>query len=75
MKNTGDQETNLRVLSFLWENRYVDYPPCKHFSEWPEVQDQAFKELILKMMNLDPVRRINAKEALEHPWFRDTEPE
>jgi serine/threonine protein kinase len=39
MKHVGDQETNLRVLSLLWDDRYANYLPYKHFSEWPEVQD------------------------------------
>jgi serine/threonine protein kinase len=73
MKHTGDIETNLQVLSLLWDDRHAEYLPYKNFSEWPEVQDQVFIDLILKMMNLDSARRITAREALEHPWFRDVE--
>jgi hypothetical protein len=55
MKHTGDDEMNLKVLSLLWEDRYADYLLYKHFSEWLEVKEESFKDLILKMMNLNPV--------------------
>lgn len=31
--------------------------------------DQAF-DLFLKLLDLDPVRRITAKDALDHPYFK-----
>lgn len=43
--------------------------PRKPFSLWQNV-DTDFRDLIVKMTNLDPARRITAREALEHPWFR-----
>lgn len=73
MKHVGDEETNLEVLSLLWDDRYADYIPYRHFSEWPDVQDDAFRKLVLAMMNLDPAGRSTAREALEHPWFRDVD--
>lgn len=73
MKHVGDEETNLQVLSLLWDDRFADYLPYSHFSDWSEVQDAVFKDLVLKMMSLDPVKRITAREALEHPWFDDVD--
>lgn len=35
--------------------------------------DTKFQDLIVKMTNLDPKRRITAREALQHPWFQDAE--
>ncbi|KAH6847197.1 kinase-like domain-containing protein [Chaetomium sp. MPI-CAGE-AT-0009] len=43
--------------------------PRKPFSLWENV-DTDFRDLIVKMTNLDPAKRITAREALEHPWFR-----
>ena len=43
--------------------------PRKPFSLWQNV-DTDFRDIIVKMTNLDPARRITAQEALEHPWFR-----
>lgn len=43
--------------------------PRKPFAEWVYV-DAGFRDLIVKMTNLDPARRITAREALEHPWFQ-----
>lgn len=73
LKHVGDEELNLKVFTYSWEDRYADYHPYRHFSEWPEVQDDVFKDLILKMMNLDPAKRVTAREALEHPWFADVD--
>ncbi|KAK1762031.1 kinase-like protein [Phialemonium atrogriseum] len=43
--------------------------PRKPFAMWDYV-DAELRDLIVKMTNLDPARRISAREALEHPWFR-----
>ena len=43
--------------------------PRKPFALWHYV-DVEFRDLILKMTNLDPARRITAREALKHSWFR-----
>lgn len=40
----------------------------KPLSLWRGIDDE-FRDLVCKMTNLDPERRITAREALEHPWF------
>ena len=40
------------------------------FGQWHYV-DPEFRDLIGKMTNLDPKRRITAREALAHPWFEE----
>ncbi|EHL02623.1 putative Peripheral plasma membrane protein CASK [Glarea lozoyensis 74030] len=42
--------------------------PQVPFGNWRYV-DEKFRDLITKMTNLDPTRRITAVEALEHPWL------
>lgn len=69
MKHVGDKEINSQVLSLLWEERTAEYIPYKSFSEWPDVQDEAFKDVVKGMMKLDPTKRLTARQALEHPWF------
>lgn len=44
--------------------------PRKSFSMWEDV-DECFRDVITKMMSVDPARRITAREALEHPWFKN----
>lgn len=39
------------------------------FQSWNYV-DPDLKDLVGKMTNLDPTRRITARQALEHHWFR-----
>jgi serine/threonine protein kinase len=69
MKHIGDDEVNCQVLWMLWEDRTEDYIPYEPFSDWPDVSDAAFKDLIRGMMNLNPTKRVTARQALEHPWF------
>jgi serine/threonine protein kinase len=71
MKHVGDDENNCLILRMLWDGRFEEYIPYKPFSEWPEVGDAAFKDLIRGLTNLDPTKRITAPQALEHPWFAD----
>ena len=69
MKHVGDEELNCQILQMLWNERTEDHIPYKPFPDWPDVDDAMFKNLILGMMNLDPTKRITARQALEHPWF------
>ncbi|KAE8354829.1 hypothetical protein BDV28DRAFT_163891 [Aspergillus coremiiformis] len=39
------------------------------FASWDFVQPEL-RDLVSRMTNLDPERRITARKALEHPWFR-----
>ncbi|ORY60998.1 kinase-like domain-containing protein [Pseudomassariella vexata] len=48
--------------------------PRRPFSLWrSDVLDEDFKDLIGKMTNFDPRKRITAREALEHRWFQGLE--
>uniref|UniRef100_A0ACD5USF4 Uncharacterized protein n=1 Tax=Avena sativa TaxID=4498 RepID=A0ACD5USF4_AVESA len=38
-------------------------------SPWPTISESA-KDLITKMLNTDPRKRITAVQALEHPWLK-----
>lgn len=68
-----DNELLCKVLDASWEDRDSHYVPYKHFSTWPEVEDDDFKNLVLKMTNLDQSKRPTAREALQHAWFSDVE--
>ncbi|XP_077214202.1 calcium-dependent protein kinase 20-like [Tasmannia lanceolata] len=35
---------------------------------WPKISDNA-KDLVKRMLNPDPKRRLTAQEVLEHPWL------
>ncbi|XP_073291975.1 calcium-dependent protein kinase 8-like [Primulina huaijiensis] len=37
---------------------------------WPKVSDNA-KDLIKKMLDPDPIRRLTAQRVLEHPWLQN----
>jgi len=71
VQDSGDEQgsaTNL--LHMLWDKRAQK--PHQPFASWPDVEDAEFRDVILKMMSLDPKRRITARQALEHPWFRES---
>lgn len=62
-----------------WPNvsRLPDYKPT--FPKWPgsslkrtvpTLDDQGF-DLLQQMLHYEPIARITAKAALEHPWFAD----
>ncbi|MBA0608946.1 hypothetical protein Godav_021101 [Gossypium davidsonii] len=37
---------------------------------WPKVSENA-KDLVRKMLNPDPKRRLSAQEVLDHPWLQN----
>ncbi|CEL05752.1 hypothetical protein ASPCAL06867 [Aspergillus calidoustus] len=43
--------------------------PRQPFGSWTYGESE-FRDLVGKMTNLDPTRRITARQALEHPWFK-----
>jgi serine/threonine protein kinase len=45
----------LREPFYLWQDAGID---------------EDFRDLVVKMANLDPRKRITAREALEHRWFQ-----
>jgi serine/threonine protein kinase len=51
---------------------FDDKNPRSPFIFWHYVDDK-FRDLVAKMTNLNPVNRITAKEALEHPWFSENQ--
>lgn len=60
-----------------WFGRFVELveeinagSPRKLFTAWVYV-DETFRDLVSQMTNLDPKKRITAREALEHRWFQD----
>ncbi|PYI08452.1 putative calcium/calmodulin dependent protein kinase [Aspergillus sclerotiicarbonarius CBS 121057] len=69
LKHLADDEISFKFLQMLWEDRFEDYIPYKPFSEWADVVDPKFKDLIQRLTNLDPTKRLTALDALEHPWF------
>jgi serine/threonine protein kinase len=45
--------------------------PETHFKNF----DKSGLDLLMKMLQLDPARRISMKEALRHPYFSDLKQE
>ncbi|AEO71048.1 uncharacterized protein THITE_2123010 [Thermothielavioides terrestris NRRL 8126] len=49
---------------------FSEKEPRLPFGRWQQV-DPQFRDLICKMTCMDPLRRITAREALQHPWFAE----
>jgi serine/threonine protein kinase len=69
MKHVGDEEINCQILSSMWDDRTEENIPYEPFTDWPDAGDEDFKDLIGRMMNLDPTKRITARKGLDHAWF------
>jgi serine/threonine protein kinase len=63
----GEESQFAHLVVGLLET-FNEQSPRWPFHDWPDV-DPQFKDLISKMVCLDPSRRITAREALQHPWF------
>eukprot|EP01039_Chlorochromonas_danica_P007314 gene7311-8093_t len=53
-----DKEECQKLLRLRFPNR-----------TWATISDNC-KDLIIRLLEIDPIRRLTAKEALQHPWFR-----
>ncbi|KAK5118069.1 hypothetical protein LTR62_004115 [Meristemomyces frigidus] len=71
MTHVGDEGLNCQMLSLLWEDRNEEYHSYEPLSEWPDLHDQSFMDLMKGLLNLDPARRLTARQALHYPWFLD----
>lgn len=66
----NDDSARWRDLVLAVIEEFTPDNPRHPFFLWHNV-DETFRDLIVKMTSLDPVRRITAKDALKHPWFQD----
>ncbi|OTA81845.1 hypothetical protein M434DRAFT_85157, partial [Hypoxylon sp. CO27-5] len=58
-------------LRRMWDS-FGAKNPRRPFKLWKsDALDPDFKDLIGKMTNFDPRKRITAQEALDHVWFHD----
>jgi len=58
-------DDNVQVLFEQILSGHFDFPP----TYWAGVSESA-KDLIRKLLNVDPKKRLTATQALDHPWLR-----
>ncbi|KAK4252991.1 hypothetical protein QN277_010835 [Acacia crassicarpa] len=51
-------------------NHIIDGKPDYESDPWPSISESA-KDLVIKMLEKDPKKRISAHEVLCHPWIND----
>ncbi|KAK4404879.1 Calcium-dependent protein kinase [Sesamum angolense] len=54
----------------LFENAWITVMYGLQRDPWPKVSDRA-KDLVKKMLNPDPKKRLTAQEVLDHPWIQN----
>ncbi|EED21582.1 conserved hypothetical protein [Talaromyces stipitatus ATCC 10500] len=64
-KHIADDDISCQVLQMLWDERADEHIHYRPFVDWPDV-DPSFKDLIQRLTNLDPMKRLTARQALEH---------
>ena len=58
----------IEIFQAARSNFNAEYPR-EPFSLWQDESiDEDFRDLVVKMANFNPERRITAREALEHKW-------
>jgi serine/threonine protein kinase len=71
----GTTCTLVPALRFLW-SVFGDQVAQLPFAFWPlsDVEDaerETFRDLVLKLTNFDPTKRLTAAQALQHDFFKD----
>ena len=61
----GDDDKEILEKIKIGQYDLNEYP-------FPSLSDES-KDLIKKLLEYDPNKRISASEALQHPWFQNTE--
>ncbi|CAI5439090.1 unnamed protein product [Caenorhabditis angaria] len=61
--STGPNDTPDQILKRVGDGKIE-----KNQELWRGVSDEA-KDLVRKMLEVDPKRRVTAKQALQHPWI------
>ncbi|KAJ9371136.1 hypothetical protein DTO282F9_7322 [Paecilomyces variotii] len=70
LEHIGDENPFYKRLIDLADS-FGPGNPRQPFQRWSYVEPEL-RDLVGKMTNLDPTKRINAREALQHRWFRQT---
>ncbi|KAI0908438.1 kinase-like domain-containing protein [Ustulina deusta] len=68
-KHLGDDNPWVQVFDILRGGFNKDNPR-RPVSLWKDV-DLELRDLVGGLTNFDPAKRLTAREALEHPWFKD----
>ena len=65
------------TLEKFKQNYNMELPNCKgcNLVEMMNGADDLLIDLVLRMLRFDPMKRISAREALNHPYFDSIPPE
>lgn len=69
LQHLGDDSPGAQIFTVIAEGFDKEHHRAP-FALWKDV-DPEFKDLVGRMTNIDPGRRITALDALSHRWFAD----
>ncbi|KAK0827945.1 hypothetical protein LTS02_018344, partial [Friedmanniomyces endolithicus] len=71
LRYLGDESPWYQIFQVI-KGGFGKEQPRKPFALWdgPNL-DEDFKDLVERLTNFDPAKRITAQQALAHRWFTD----
>ncbi|KAI0818195.1 kinase-like domain-containing protein [Xylaria sp. FL0064] len=68
-KHLGNDSPWVHIIDIL-RGSFGKDNPRRPISLWQQVEPEL-RDLVGGLTNFDPAKRLTAREALEHPWFKD----
>ena len=65
-----EDKSRAQYFASIAEN-FTAQRPRRPISKWKAMEDPDLTDLVVRMTNVDPTRRLTATEALAHRWFAD----
>jgi serine/threonine protein kinase len=59
---------NIKIMHENFKEK-LNFKPCNLSDNWHNKDNNMFNELILSMLDINPLKRITIWELLEHPYF------
>jgi serine/threonine protein kinase len=64
-------QLNAKIKAGKYEYEYQAGSQKKGSNNLADTLSESIKDLISKLLKVDPQERLSAEEALQHAWFKD----
>jgi serine/threonine protein kinase len=71
MKYIANHNSDSYIAFYVQETNQIEYliPEESSLEHHLQISDVGFIDFMRNLLELNPLRRLTAKEALEHPWL------